>query len=57
MLLIAVTPDAISGGIACALAVDAGEALLGNRLAVRLPLVTIKGLARLGYTTAGSRVV
>lgn len=51
-LLVAVALDAIGGGVASALAIDAGESLLGDRLALGLPLVAVEGLARLGDTAA-----
>ena len=55
--LVAVAPDAIGRGVASSLAIDAGETLLGDGLAVTLPRVTVEGLARLGDTTASGRVI
>lgn len=57
MLLVAVTPDVISRGVAGALAIDAGETVLGDCLAVSLPLVAIEGFARLGSAASRGRVV
>lgn len=55
--LVAVAPDAISRGVAGALAIDAGETLSSDCLAVSLPRVTVEGLTRLGDTTASGRVI
>jgi hypothetical protein len=55
--LVTVTPDVVNRGVAGALAIDAGETLLGDGLAVTLPRVAVDGLARLGHTTPSGRII